>query len=126
MSETTLFNILSNIFFSKEKYIYDKKIASAYALSLWLSHDNELLDIVNEINKYQFLLPDEVIYKYFRNIVPKKKRNIKWIKKTPDKYKEHITKLKEKYPELSSREARMYLTYLLYGKKIKSIKEVIL
>jgi hypothetical protein len=117
MSETTLFNILSNIFFSKEKYIYDKKIASAYALSLWLSHDNELLDIVNEINKYQFLLPDEVIYKYFRNIVPKKKRNIKWIKKTPDKYKEHITKLKEKYPELSSREARMYLTYLLYAKR---------
>lgn len=125
MAETTFFNILNNIFFSKEKFIYDKKIASAYALSAWLSHDNELLEVVNAINKFQFLLPDEIIYKYYRDIVPKKKRNIKWIKKTEDRFKEHIKKLQEKYPEMSTREARMYLTYLLHGKKnIKSVKEV--
>lgn len=125
MSEVTLFNILNNIFFEKEKFIYDKKAAPAYALSMWLSHDEELLDIVNDINKFQFLLPDEVIYKYYRDMVPKKKRNIKWIKKTEYKYKDHITKLQEKYPEMSTREARMYLTYLLHGKKnIKSVKEV--
>ena len=115
---------INNIFFQKEKFIYDKKVAPAYALSMWLSHDEDLLDIVNDINRFQFLLPDEVIYKYYRDMVPKKKRNIKWIKKTEDRFKEHVKKLQEKYPEMSTREARMYLTYLLHGKK--NIKSVVL
>jgi hypothetical protein len=127
MSEVTLFNILNNIFFEKEKFIYDKKAAPAYALSMWLSHDQELLNIVNDINRFQFLLPDEVIYRYYRYMIPKKKRNIKWIKKIEDRFKEHIKKLQEKNPEMSTREARMYITYLLHGKKnIKNVKEVIL
>jgi hypothetical protein len=117
MAELTIFNFLNQIFFQKENFPYDKKIAPAYQLSMWLSHDNELLDIVNAVNKFQFLLPNEVIYNYYRDAVPKRKRHIKWVKKTPYKYKDHIEKLQEKYPEMSTREAKMFLTYLLHGKK---------
>ena len=52
-----LFDFLNQIYLKTQKYPYDKKSASAYMLSLWLSHDKYLINIVdksikkNKLNK---------------------------------------------------------------------------
>ena len=66
-------------------------------LSMWLAHDSQLIDIVNEINQYQFSLPDEIIYQYYFDKVPKGRRFLKWTKKKEEdkKLKDYIWKIRE-------------------------------
>lgn len=80
MKEKTIFDYLNNLYY-KSRLEYDPKIAPAYLISLWLSHDKSLLPIVNKINPYHFLLDDRIIYAYYYDMIPKGKRYIKWIKK---------------------------------------------
>jgi hypothetical protein len=105
--EVNIFNYLNQIFYKSSKLEYDKKIAPAYMLSMWLSHDSNLIGIVDKINHLQFLLKDDIIYKYYMSKVPKGKRFIKWTKKTlGDKRIDKRTK--ELMVEgLSKREAQM-------------------
>jgi len=106
----TLFDFLNQIYLKTEKYPYDKKAASAYMLSLWLSHDKYLIYLVNKINRLQFLLPDDIIYKYYFDVVPKGRRYIKWTKKREEdkKIKKKIESIMEG-TNLSKREAKMIL-----------------
>lgn len=105
MKEKTIFNYLNSIFYKKPE-IYDKKIAPAFLLSLWLSHDKSLIDIVNKINYLQFGLSDDIIYTYYYHKVPKGKRFIRWTKKEPvdKKHKDKINSIREEF-SLSKREA---------------------
>lgn len=80
MKELTIFDYLNDIYL-KGKLKYNKKICSSYLLSMWLSHDKQLIDITNEINEFQFFLSDELIYKYYYYKVPQGKRFIRWVKK---------------------------------------------
>jgi hypothetical protein len=109
-----LFTFLNQIQNKQRTVPYDKKTANAYMLSMWLSHDKDLIEKVNKINQYQFLLPDEIIYEYYMDSIPSGKRYIKWIKKrkADNKLKKRIDKLQEKYPELSTRECKMIITSL--------------
>jgi hypothetical protein len=113
--EVNLFTFLNQIQNKRRTVPYDKKIANAYMLSQWLSHDKALLGKVNKINQYQFLLPDEVIYEYYMDSIPAGKRYIKWVKKRKedDKLKQRIEKLQEHNPNLSIRECKMIITYLM-------------
>lgn len=124
--EKTIFTYLNSIYYKKE-IPYDKKIAPAYMLSLWLSHDKGLIDIVDKINEYQFLISDELIYQYYYYKVPSGSRYIKWVKKD-----EVDKKAKEKYDAirkdmmLSKKEMSHYLpfTNLLEYDKVKPKKKV--
>jgi len=111
-NEPNLFTFLNQIQTKNRKHPYDKKIANAYMLTQWLSHDKELVKKVNDINKHQFVLPDKVIYEYYMSIIPAGKRYLKWVKKRKQDYKmkKRIEKLKEIYPEMSTRECKMFLT----------------
>lgn len=93
MADKTIFDYLNAIFFKRE-IPYDKKTCSSYLLSLWLSHDKGLVDIVNTVNEFQFFLPDNLIYRYYYHKVPIGKRYIKWVKKD-----EVDKKVKERYDE---------------------------
>lgn len=106
--EVNIFNYLNQIFYKSEKLPYDKKVAPAYMLSMWLSHDVSLIDIVNKINSLQFHLKDDIIYLYYMSKVPKGRRFIKWTKKDQkDKnIEKEIKNLMEK-SKLSKREAMM-------------------
>lgn len=119
--KTNMFTFLNQIQNKRRTEPYDKKIANAYMLSMWLSHDKALIDKVNDINKYQFILPDEVIYEYYMNAVPQGKRYLKWVKKRKEdiQMKKRIIKLQEHNPTLSTRECKMVLTYLMNRKKTK-------
>lgn len=114
-----IFTFINQIVEGKRKHPYDRKIAPAYMLSMWLSHDKDLIYKCNDINKYQFLLPDEVVYEYYMSKIPKRKRFIKWVKKRKDddKTKERIEKLQTHYPNLSTRECKMILNQLVRRKK---------
>ncbi len=89
--EKTIFDYLNNIYY-KKGIVYDKKVAPAYLISMWLSHDNKLNDIVNTINEFQFFLPDNLIYQYYYYKVPSGNRFLKWVKK-----EETDKKIKEKF-----------------------------
>ena len=111
MSETkkvNLVDILNQIKFKTKKYDYDKKAANAYMLSMFLSLDSNLIDIVNNINGLQFGLDDDIIYKYYMEKVPKGKRYLKWPKQSP-KDKQFDKDIKTEMAErgLSKREAMM-------------------
>ena len=122
--DINLFTFLNQIQTKRKTIPYNKKIANAYILSLWLSQDKELINRVNDINQYQFLLPDEVIYNYYMDVIPSGKRYIKFTKKrkTDDKLKKRIETLKEKYPELSIRECKMIISFLM-NKNVRGKKK---
>lgn len=87
---------------------YDKKSVSSYVISLFMAQDPELIKFANRVNELQFFLPDELIFKYYLNAVPKKQRFIKFTKKdekTKEK-EEEIAKLSEEMG-ISKREARL-------------------
>lgn len=112
--DINLFTFLNQIQTKRKTIPYDKKIANSYIISLWLAQDKGLINKVNSINNYQFLLPDEVIYNYYMDVVPSGKRYIKFTKKRKDdnKLKSKINKLQEKYPELSTRECKIIIAFL--------------
>lgn len=112
--EVNLFTFLNQIQSKKRTVPYDKKIANAYMLTQWLSHDKDLVDRVSRIAKYQYLLPDEVIYEYYMKSIPTGRRYIKWIKKRKEDEKtaKRIEKLQQLDPNLSKRECKMILSFL--------------
>lgn len=81
---TSIFVYLDNIFLKRLTPEYDEKIAPGYYTSVMLSHDTQLLGIVNRVNlSYKiYNIPGEMVYKYFWHKVPKGRRFIKWVKKT--------------------------------------------
>lgn len=107
-----LFTFLNQIYSKVEKYPYEKKLAPAYMLSMWLSHDPQLIDHVERINHLQFTIPDKSIYEYYMSVVPKGKRYIKWVKKTPEEkqFMKDVLKIVEE-TDLSKREAKMLVTF---------------
>jgi len=110
--EKTIFDYLNAIFYKKQE-VYEKKIAPAFLLSLWLSHDKDLISIVNKINSLQFYLTDDIIYKYYWYKVPKGRRFIRWTKKdkVDKKHKDKIDNIRENY-QISKREANGVLKIL--------------
>jgi hypothetical protein len=104
-----LFDVLNSIFYKKD-IKYDKKVASAYRMILWTSHDPELLVLSNKINKRLFTHSDKGVYEILYSKVPKGSRYIKWIKKQeiPEEKLPEIEELMKKY-EMSEREARLTL-----------------
>jgi len=113
--KVNLFTFLNQIQSKRKTVSYDKKIAGSYILSLFLSMNKELISKVDDINKYLFLLPDEIVYDYYMSSIPVGKRYLNFIKKRKedDKMKKRIEKLKEFNPTLSTRECKMILTYII-------------
>ena len=115
----TLFDFINQVCTKSRKHEYDKRVASPFMLTQWLSHDKYFASKCNEINKYQSILPDEVIYEYYMSELPAGKRYIKWVKKrkADEKLKERIGKLQENFPNLSTRECKMIINQIVRRKK---------
>lgn len=112
--DVNLFTFLKQIQSKRRTVPYDKKIANAWMLSQWLSHDKDLVERVSRIAKYQQILPDDVIYEYYMDSIPAGRRYIKWVKKRKqdDKIVKRIENLQQLYPNLSKRECKMILSFL--------------
>ena len=94
----------------KQPCNYNPKEVSAWVISLFLSEDPELIEIVNEINKYHFMLDDRLIFRYYVSRVPAKKRHISFTKKTKESkvQEDNIKYLMDTYG-ISKREALLSL-----------------
>lgn len=103
-----LFDFMNQLYFKKRTYPYDKKICNGYLLLMWLSHDQQLMPIVHKINRLQWYVPDDIIYEYLMDKVPRGKRFVKWTKKTAENKKKtkRIEELMEE-TNLSKREILM-------------------
>lgn len=119
--DKTIFNFINAINY-KDNVEYDKKIAPAFMLSMWFSHDTKLLPIINKINEIQFSLKDENVYKFLFHKIPRGKRFLKWTKK--DKNKETSKKLSETFDkinethDISKKEFSYYRELILEGHKV--------
>lgn len=89
---------------------YNPKEVSAWVISLFLSEDPELIEIVNKINKNHFSLDDRLIFKYYVSKVPQKRRYIKFTKKS-QKSKDQENEVKHLMDTygVSKREAQLSL-----------------
>jgi len=72
----TLFDFINQLLLKSKMFPYDKKIASGWMLSHILSHDPKLISFVQKINHLQFDIPDEQVYQYYFDVLPKGKRYI--------------------------------------------------
>jgi hypothetical protein len=75
------FGEVINSIYDKREIDYKQSDLPPYILSLYFSHDKNLIEIVNRINEIQFFLPAKMIYKYYFYKIPKGRRWIKWVKK---------------------------------------------
>ena len=94
----------------KEPCNYNPKEVSAWVISLFLSEDPNLIEIVSEMNKNHFTLDDRLIFKYYVEKVPQKRRYIKFTKKSQEsKDKEDDVKYLMETYGVSKREAILSL-----------------
>ena len=121
-----LFDHLSGITHLKTPWeslsVMDKKSFETYMVNRFLSMGADNVEIVNIINQYTNgqLTPREV-YKFYLDILPKKKSFNKYIKgKSEDKWDKNVIQYLCKYYEVSSREVLDYLD-ILTKDEIKSI-----
>lgn len=111
MPQPTIFSFLNAINYKKTDIKYDPKLGSAYLLMLWLSHDRTLLAILNKINQYIFNLPDNVVYNYLYDKIPRGKRFLKWVRKIQTDQEKNIEKELEEY-KLSKKEIMLYNKFI--------------
>ena len=67
-----------------DPFVLNKTACNPYMLSMYLAHEPDLIDMVQEMNKIQFSLPDnreEIVFNYYFDKVPRGRRFIKWTKK---------------------------------------------
>ena len=116
----TPFTYVDQICLKTKDVPYDKKVASAYFLCLHFSFFKDLVKIVDNILPYLYTLGDEAIYEYLWYSIPQGKRFIRWPKKKEEEFLDiGIQKMKDKYPQLSKREARMIVSYYMNMRKKK-------
>lgn len=102
----TLFDTLNNIF-EKKSEPYDPKVVGGFMLSMWLSHDNNLLRICNRINRFHFMVRDKTIYDYYFHAVPKGRRFLRWVKKDKEASKD-VQKIAKEHG-ISIKEAKQFV-----------------
>lgn len=107
IKQPNVFDFVNQINLKTSELKFNEKQCPPYMLVLHYSHDNSLLEIVNNINKHLYNINSKYVYDYFYNKIPKKKRFTKWVKKDK-KDNINVTELMEKY-NISEREAMEYL-----------------
>ena len=103
----TIFDFLNSIN-EKKRIEINKKDFSGYMVSLWLSHSEDCIDVVNNINPYVFNTPYDAIYEYYFDKISKKKRFIKYTKKSKEESEvKELKQFKDKY-SLSNKELKLF------------------
>lgn len=134
----TIFDHLKNITENKIEWDSlseeDKKSWNTYMIHKFLSMDRNYIEFVNKFQKYQQLKP-EFVYIFYKNVIPKKKVWLKFIKSNNKEINKELIQLISNYFECSSEEAKINLKLLSkqqisdiltdIGKTTKEIKQFI-
>lgn len=125
-SSITLFNHLKKITEEEyDKYYFKnlsesgKKTFTPYMITRYLSMNKNWLSIVNFFQKYNQILPNESIYKFYSNVIPKGKIYLKYVTGSKvEKYNSELIGMVGNMYEASIKESIEYIDLLFYiGKK---------
>lgn len=97
----------------------DKKSWNSFMVNKFLSMNEDYLEFVNEFQKYSKLTPQQV-YTVYKNIIPKQKVWLKFIKADTKEINKELSKLISIYFECGTEEAEVNLT-LMSKLQIESI-----
>jgi len=120
MPKASPFTFIKNISESTDKTYFDENYQSynQFLINRGIAFSMDCLFFAQEINKYQ--VPDHAHYKYFSNVIPKRRRYIKWAKPEKNEYVPFI----QKYFEVSLDHALSYLP-LLTEEACENIRRIV-
>ena len=128
----TIFNWLNQIFFHKKDWNefteIEQKVFQPYIINRFLSMNKDYVEIVNYFQKYSVgLLESKEIYKWYCNMLPKKKQWNKYIKgKQEKKYDSWVIDIIKKHYAIGKKECIDCLELLYQTKEGKSnLKEIL-
>lgn len=89
MKQKTIFDLLNDITFNKvawkDQLEVDRKMVQPYMLNRWFSMSKEYLDIIASVQPLTDILNPEQYYEFYRDLLPKKKFFVKYIKSQVEK-----------------------------------------
>ena len=135
----TLFDWLNQILLHKKKWgdfeETEQKTFNTFMINRFLSMNVDFVDAVNICQEHTFQMEDKDVYNLYKNLIPKQKKFLRYIKGKKDKYPTKLLKFLANHFEVSQREIVDYIpmidkTYIeqlgkQYGKNKKQIKEMI-
>ena len=86
----------------------DKKSWNNYMVHRFLSMNPDYIEVVNIVQKYQYLT-DKQVYTIYKNLIPKRNVFLKYIKGKKDKTSAEDLKYLADYFECSTREIKEYI-----------------
>lgn len=100
----------------------DRKSFSPYMINRFLSMSPDMIEFVNELQKYTIgILSPREVYNLYLDILPKKKMFLKYIKGDgKEKYSNTLVDYVSKYYECSNLEAKEYLDIFSSNEEYKS------
>jgi hypothetical protein len=107
-----IFNILKRINTSKEDWDLipenERKAFNPWLIHRFLSMNPDYIEVVNIVQKYQYLT-DKQVYTIYKNLIPKRNVFLKYIKGKKDKTSAEDIKYLADYFECSTREIKEYI-----------------
>lgn len=127
MGEKSIFDFLKDIFSTKPKWdefsSVDKKAFSGYMINRFISMDMDYINIINEFQQYS--LNNELIYKLYSSVFPKRNFFAKYIKAKntkDDLYSEKLIQFFiERYP-WNENETRQNLSMVSIDDIVEELK----
>ena len=120
-----LFDWINEITYNKRSWNSftdeDKSEFNLFIINRFLSMNPDNIDVINLIQRYP-TCSNKVVYKYYCDLLPKKKSFFKYIKTSIKWEKETVDKVAEYY-KCSTREAKEYIG-ILTDNQIKDILNV--
>ena len=108
----TIFDWLKQITYNKGDWDSfsddDKKSWNNYMVHRFLSMNPNYIEVVNIVQKYQYLT-DKQVYTIYKNLIPKRNVFLKYIKGKKDKTSAEDLKYLADYFECSTREIKEYI-----------------
>ena len=134
----TLFDWLNQILLHKKDWEEfeesEKKTFNTFMINRFLSMSSDFIDAVNICQEYTYKMEDKDVYNLYKNLFPKQKKFLRYVKGKKEKYSKKLLEFLSKHFEISHREVIDYIEILdkeelqlifkEYGKNKKQIKEM--
>ena len=135
----TLFDWLNQILLHKKNWEdfdeTEQKTFNTFMINRFLSMSEDFVDAVNICQEHTFQMEDKDVYNLYKNLIPKQKKFLRYIKGKKDKYSKKLLQFLAEHFQVSQREIIKYMSLLTkqdieylgkyYGKNKKQIKEMI-
>jgi hypothetical protein len=107
-----IFDHLQNITFNKGEFLGEEGWNN-YMINRFLSQDEDYCEVVNFIQKNTWQMQPKYLYNLYKDVIPKRKVYLKYIKATNiKKYNDEDINAVKQYFEVSKKQAKQYIDIL--------------